>query len=406
MEFLIYLIFAWFLCITSILLFFARDLLALWREPVLKYPVMIIESDDWGAGPLSQASALTRLSSILCSHFDGMGNHPIMTIAVILALPNGEVIRSTGVYNRATLDDQTFAPILQALQDGIDGDVFFPQLHGMEHYWPSTLMQCDDVDVQKWLRQTEPQTTEKLPSHLQSRWVDAGKLPSVPLTATAIESAVNEETTLYANILKQPAKVAVPPTFVWNDTVESAWARQGVEFLVTPGRRYSSRDREGAPSGSGLEIRNGDWGKGVIYLVRNDYFEPEKGHDAEHALSALQSKTRQGRPCLLETHRSNFLGKSSEKSFQALDSLLGRAVMLFPNLRNISTLELGQSISERDDELIEQKTIHRIRPWIFRLDELPRFAKLAQLTGLLFTLHLLGRFVLVLSPSQSGGEMA
>lgn len=36
---------------------FARPLVARWREPVLKYPVLAIESDDWGAGRLSRMCA-------------------------------------------------------------------------------------------------------------------------------------------------------------------------------------------------------------------------------------------------------------------------------------------------------------------------------------------------------------
>ena len=46
----------------AVLLAFATPLAARWREPVLRHPVLIIESDDWGAGPLQQADALTRLA--------------------------------------------------------------------------------------------------------------------------------------------------------------------------------------------------------------------------------------------------------------------------------------------------------------------------------------------------------
>ena len=40
-------------------------------------------------------------------------------------------------------------------------------------------------------------------------------------------------------------EVVVPPTFVWNDAVESAWAHAGVHIGVTPGVRNGSRDANG-----------------------------------------------------------------------------------------------------------------------------------------------------------------
>ena len=45
----------------GVLLAFAGPLVARWREPVLRHPVLAIESDDWGAGPPAQAAALARL---------------------------------------------------------------------------------------------------------------------------------------------------------------------------------------------------------------------------------------------------------------------------------------------------------------------------------------------------------
>lgn len=391
MEIIAYLILLWALCIISILLVFASDLRALWREPMLKHPVMILESDDWGAGPLSQAPALARLIEILGSHFDRNGRHPVMTIAIILALPNGEAVRSTGAYQRITLDDQQFAPVHHALQDGIEADVFSPQLHGMEHYWPPTLMESADPEVQAWVRQIAPRSTEELPSHLQSRWIDASKLPSIPLLMEDIETAVAEEVNLYSIIMNRPAKVVVPPTFIWSDDVEESWAKHEVEFVVTPGRRYSCRGLEGDPSCAGREIRNGDNSNGVTYLVRNDYFEPENGHNAEQALMSLQNRTKQGRPCMLETHRSNFIGFNADNSYAELNRLLSEAHRRFPELVNMDTLELGKAMRDGLNELVELHWAHRLAPWIARFDDVPRLGKLSRITGLIPVLNILSR---------------
>ena len=51
--------------ILGILLWYRRKLVARWRELVLEHPVLIIESDDWGAGPSSPRLRSHRLVDML-----------------------------------------------------------------------------------------------------------------------------------------------------------------------------------------------------------------------------------------------------------------------------------------------------------------------------------------------------
>ena len=95
---------------------------------------------------------------------------------------------------------------------------------------------------------------------------------------------------------------------MWTDDVERAWAREGVEFVVTPGLRSACRNAAGLPDCDSGPFYNNQPGLGVTYLVRDDYFEPERDHRAERGLAALAHKWAQRRACLLETHRSNFIG--------------------------------------------------------------------------------------------------
>ncbi|MGQ9686596.1 MAG: hypothetical protein ACUVT2_09870, partial [Thiobacillaceae bacterium] len=300
---------AWLALVMGILLWYRRELLALWREPVLKHPVLIIESDDWGAGPVEpQTQALNRLVDVLTQYKDCTGRHPVMTLAVVLAVPDGPAIRATGRYQRITLEHPMFAPVLAAIERGRKAGVFALQLHGLEHYWPDALMASNDPAVRDWLEADPPATTERLPSHLQSRWTDASVLPSRPLSADEIARAVREEVALFERVFGERPRVAVPPTFVWNEAVEAAWAREGIEAIVTPGLRSACRNAQGLPDCDTGPLRNGQQGQGVAYVVRDDYFEPERGHRAAQAIAALERKWLQGRPCLLELHRSNFLG--------------------------------------------------------------------------------------------------
>lgn len=382
---------AWSGLVGGVLLYYRRDLLAVWREPVLRIPVMILESDDWGAGPVdTQAEALDRLAEALSRHRDQSGCHPVMTLALVLAVPDGPAIRRDGHYRRRELSDPLFSPVRQAIERGRQAGVFALQLHGMEHYWPAGLMASADPMVRAWLTGESPGTTERLPSHLQSRWVDASVLPSRSLDPSAVEAAVREETTLFQQLFGDPPRVAVPPTFVWTEEVERAWARAGVAFVVTPGLRSACRNVAGLPDCDSRPLYNNQPGSGVVYLVRDDYFEPERGHRAERGLAALAGKWAQRRACLLETHRSNFVGgdASAARNLAEIDRLYALALGQYPDLRFISTEELGRALRDGNPAWIEKRLAPRLAAWLARARALHGFWRAARLTGLAWLMRL------------------
>ena len=129
---------------------------------------------------------------------------------------------------------------------------------------------------------------------------------------------------------------------------------------------------------------------GQIYLVRDVYFEPTLGHAAQRLTQGLQLRTRQGRACLVETHRINFL-RAPEASFASLDTALHQALRVCPDLRFTTPLQLAHALGARDPEWVETRMLIRLRAWCARLDEIPRFRRIAQLSGLALPLRLLGR---------------
>ena len=223
----------------------------------------------------------------------------------------GKRIRDSGEYRRQSIAEPLYAPLLEAVNKGVDAGVFTVQLHGMEHFWPPALMTASQVDesVKAWLEQAPQSATEELPSQLQSRWVDASVLPARALSVVEINQAVQEEVSAFQAIFGYPPRVVVPPTFVWNDAVEQAWAEAGVEVIVTPGRRYETRGEKGELVGGGLPIHNGQAGRGgTVYLVRNDYFEPALGHTAEQAIERTGDQDAAGSPDLAGDTSLQFSG--------------------------------------------------------------------------------------------------
>lgn len=365
-----------------------RTLVSLWREPMLKRPVLIIESDDWGAGPLEQAVQLERIAGVLASHSNRLGQKPVMTLGIVLSIADGAriIADETRRYYRKRLDEPDFATVLSAIKRGAEADVFALQLHGEEHYWPPALLAAIRMDPQiaTWLRSAAALETEKLPAHLQSRWIDAAELPSKPLRTDDIGAAASAEVTSFRAVFGYGPGVAVPPTFIWNEAVESGWAEAGVHVVVTPGHRYDARDSEGRPMPVGPAILNGDRSAvEMTYMVRDDYFEPARGHTAEHGLAALARKTRVGRPTLLETHRANFLGDVAvaEAAIRELDRLFSIALQRFPEVQFLPTEELALRMSRHDPNLVERRLGVRLHFWLRRLWEITRLRKLGWLTG-------------------------
>lgn len=381
---------------TLLLALYAKRLIALWHEPVWRCPILVIESDDWGAGMLSQVAALDTLRTLLNRHCDHTGRHPVMTLGIVLAIADTEAIRAAAgrEYLHIALDGARLTPVLAALRAGIIEGVFAPQLHGMEHYWPAAVMTAAKTDkrVAAWLAGDALPRTEDLPSPLQSRWTEASVLPSLPLSVSEINEAVATEISAFQRIFGMTAQVAVPATFVWNDAVECAWAAHGVRCIVTPGTRHEYRDAQGRPAGDGRHILNGERGQSdVQYVVRDQYFEPALGHRAEQGLAALERQTACARPTLLETHRFNFLGESANAAMQELDDLLDKACITYPTLRFLSTQEIAEAMANKDAALIEISLCPRLRAWLVRIQFLPRFTKLARFTGLVLPLRLLGK---------------
>lgn len=378
----------------AILLAFAGPLAVRWREPVLRHPVLIIESDDWGAGPLAQADALTRLTATLQRTRDHSGRPALMTLGVILEVPDGPRIAATHCteYHALPLTDPRFDALRAAIQSGIQAGVFAPQLHGQCHYWPPALLTAalHDSVVRDWLTAPDPASTEDLPSPLQSRWVDASSLPSHALSPGAIRQAVATEAADYQAVFGSAPKLAVATTFVWNDTVEAAWAQAGIETIITPGRRATCRNAAGHPGCVDATMLTGERSlAGQIYLVRDVYFEPALGHAPQRLVENLLKHTRQGRACLVETHRFNFL-QALDDSLATLEAGLNAARTACPNLHFLPPLELVRAIQARDPDLIETRLTMRLAAWRARLDEIPRFRRLSRLSGLALPLALLG----------------
>lgn len=397
MEYALILLLAWLGVSAGLFaLLHGRALVAAWREPVLARPVLIVESDDWGPGPPEDADVLQAIAARLGGVRDCDGHPAVMTLGVVGGVPDAAAIRASGCtrYARRSLAEPDFAPLVAAMREGCSGAVFALQRHGLEHYWPESVLarlRGDDggdpsatAALCHWLDDGGLRS-EALPSPLQSRWVDCARLPSSPLDPDEIGRAVREEVDLLQRVFGFAPEVAVPNTFVWDDGVEQAWAANGVRVVVTPGCRYEGRDAAGRLLPPSRRIRNGEpgWG-GITYVVRDAYFEPLRGHRAEHVCAAFARKCAEGRPLLLETHRENFIGVpvARDAALAELERALRMALASRPDLRFMSTAELADVLRDTSAPLRERRWHARFAAWCARARGEPDAARLLKYSGL------------------------
>ena len=390
-----------------------RMLRAVWREPVLARPVVIVESDDWGPGPVSDALMLRRIAQQLADIRDREGRPALMTLGVVLGKPDGAAILAADCqrYHRRVLDEEAYAPIVEAMREGCATGVFALQRHGLEHCWPASLLERarDDVELRHWLANPDARS-ESLPSALQSRWVDAAILPSGALPDTEIEAAVREEGDVFQRLFGARPTVAVPNTFVWRAAVERAWAADGVQCIVTCGRQYEGRDAEGGLMPPTRQVFNGEQGIGGIhYVVRDVYFEPIRGHRAERVWQGVAERTALGRPALIETHRESFIGPP-EAAGQALAELvraLRGVVAHYPDVCFLTTAAVVDVFAaSRSSPLIVRGLVFRAAVFLRRLLAVPALSRTLKLSGLSFMLPALIGVLARVAPAPCDGQAA
>jgi hypothetical protein len=132
-------------------------------------------------------------------------------------------------------------------------------------------------------------------------------------------------------------------------------------------------------------LRNGDLGPGgIVYVVRDVYFEPALGHEAAAVLREVGERHRLGRPALLETHRFNFIGDEAQaaRCLDELRRLLQGALSAAPGLRFMSTEELAEALRRRDPAFVDRRVAARVRAFVLRAATHRRLRKLAWTRGL------------------------
>jgi hypothetical protein len=351
LDFLLYIAILWIAGILIIVIPRSSLLRSIWEEPYISTPVVIIESDDWGPGPISHQAALSDLIHVLENHRDSVGRPVVLTANMVLTIPNARVIKESKFtqYERIPLDKAS-PEIMTVLKKFIAEGKIVPQLHGLEHYNLNTLMEHakkGDKRIQSILTEEGWTSWDTLEPHLQRHYHDRnGSAPEGSVEDH--NELVTESTMLFRRLFHHDSLSTIAPCSVWNDETEKAWFDNGIRFIQTEGYRLIGSYSDAKVRKSPRIIRFGtknDYDQ--TYLVRNVMYEPAIGRNAESCWGEIVSAFRQGLPAIISTHRFNFTDiQKSKKALKDLDSLLTRIDLTYPLRRYLSSPELGESLEK------------------------------------------------------------
>ena len=353
MNWIIYIIFFWSLCLLLLWLWKASLFKKTWLEPYFAETPVLIESDDWGPGGDFHAIRLQNLLTALNQHKDSINRPAILTADMVLSIPDMQKITlaNDGSYHRKTLE--SFPEIYKTMQAGIKAGVFVPQLHGLEHLNGKAFAL---LSQQNEHRLTQAKTTnnwwdwETLDPPLQGHYVDGSTLPTTPITELEATEIITDASRLFEQLFGCPSLSTVAPCYLWNDTIEQKWSENQISVIQTAGYRCTSRNETGKYYQDKPLLRVGDKNNfNQIYLVRNIMYEPVDGRNTtESAFQDALIAHRQALPLTISTHRYNFTRSEEafDSSLQGLNDLLQKITTTLSNTRFLSSAELGQFLHD------------------------------------------------------------
>ncbi|MGP5315557.1 hypothetical protein ACTXLD_09090 [Psychrobacter faecalis] len=343
--------------------------------------IVVIESDDWGSirmpnrevyektiemgikvqhshyckyDTLASTSDLDALFSVLKKHRDFTGSYAKITANTIMGNPDFEKIKANGyekyyfekfIDTMKRYDNRSF----KSWQQGMDEEIFIPQLHGREH-----------LNIERWLNKLRNGSKELsfafdnqyygLPAsvcqedHLNYQAaLDYDSFESKLVGNESISHALN----IFEDTFGYKSESFIGPNYYWHDETSKILYENGVKYLQGG---YVQRLPD-------KKIRHNYMGRknkyNQIHLIRNVVFEPSslvKKDWLSTSLNEIEKAFRLRKPAIICSHRVNYIGSIFEENrtqnLALLDKLLTNILKKWPNVEFFTSSELGDLITE------------------------------------------------------------
>lgn len=313
-------------------------------------PLVVLQSDDWGrvgvrdregyeqlrAGglrlgeraydlyTLETADDVRALAALLDRHRDSTGRRPCMVMNVCTANLDFKKMRSDGYKALKLLPLAEGLPgswsrpgLLEAYRDGCKRGVFYPGLHGANHFCPVAVENAlaqdgDRAEQLRLLWQAEtPYIFWRMPWVGYEYWnpekPDAGFLPEKQQKAL-VEQAIRN----FSAVFGFRPRSACAPGFRANRDTHAAWFREGI-------RVAESGTESGVHAPHLDEV-------GILHLYRVIDFEPsQRDLEIDKYLEIAGKCFSRGLPLTISVHSINFhstLKNFRDTTIAALDRFL------------------------------------------------------------------------------------
>lgn len=352
--------------------------------------LVVIESDDWGSVRMPSAAAynqflahgvrvdldpycrydnlatsedLSNLFEVLNSVKDCYGNPAVITANAVTANPDFEKIAASNFENyyyepftHTLAKSPRHTDAFALWQQGMDAKLFHPQLHGREH-----------LNVKKWLaalRSAEPATllafqlgtfglTQDSAPTIKQYYLGAFN-SALPADIEHYRTIISEGAELFNTIFGFRSESFIAPTYEWSPDIEPYLSAAGIKYLQGT---VCQKIPVGDDQGTILKRRcfqGTQSPHGLIYLMRNCFFEPSLKPEADNVgecLHHIKKAFRWGKAANICSHRVNFIGsidkRNTDRNLPALRRLLSEILRNWPDTQFVTSDTLGAIIQSK-----------------------------------------------------------
>lgn len=356
-----------------------------WRT---KRHIVVIESDDWGSirmpskevydeflrsgvhvdrdpycryDNLATAKDLEALFEVLQSVRDKNGHPAIITANTVMANPDFNRIKASGfqryyyepfteTLNRGVVHNGAF----EMWKQGMDEGVFHPQFHGREHLnvkkWLKTLRSGNEVTRLAFDLGTFG-LTSAVDASIKNNYMGAFN-SGLDDDIKEYDKIITEGLALFEQLFGYKSESFIATTYTWSPKIEASLKRNGVKFLQGMVYQHIPLDDDTTFEWKKNNFIGRKSPKGLMYLMRNCYFEPSQGGEtAEKCMNRVKTAFRWNKPATISMHRLNVIGSIDEsnrtRNLADLKWLLNQIVKEYPDVEFMSSDELGKLIEKR-----------------------------------------------------------
>ncbi len=355
--------------------------------------IIVIESDDWGGIRMPSKSVFEILKgkeidviSNPFNSFDTLETDDDITVLLsllnkielkfkikvkitlnfILANPDFDLIKAskykqyyfktfTETYSESDKSQNVFSLI----KEGISLGYFQPQFHAREH-----------VDVDRWLSLLQNKNLDVMEAFNNNTFGLSFKTNmginlwqaynySTQKNMDLIKLSIIEGLSLFEDIFGFKSLSTIAPSGVWNNEIEEVWSNLGVKYIQSFVVQKESKPMRGQLKSvfhyTGQKSKNG-----LMYLVRNCFFEPSTNQNNDWVkicFNQIRFAFFFNKPAVISMHRINFSGDIDKKrrdvSLNNFEILLSKIVAKWPDIKFMSSDELGELISNKNIKLVK-----------------------------------------------------